>query len=260
MITTVAAILANPRYTGRQVWNRQHTDRHEMTGQAELFEQHDVQRWTASTQWAISRSVAHPPLISEEQFVRAQAVHTAPTLADGIPRDYRLAGLVYCGICGRLMDSHWVHGRAGYRCRHGRTSAQPASPNRPKILYVREDQLLDRIRSNSELRRQLGGLVPHAVANFLRAGDMIIVCDHQGWAVESDTTRIDLAPTTGSAGRGRSRRGTVDRRRSGARCGFPVRRRRGLRTRHHPRRAGDRGRGSSPWKPGSPGLPSRSTE
>jgi hypothetical protein len=26
MVTTVAAILANPRYTGRQVWNRQLTD------------------------------------------------------------------------------------------------------------------------------------------------------------------------------------------------------------------------------------------
>ncbi len=122
MLTTVAAILANPRYTGRQVWDRQQTDWDEMTGQGELFGQHDVQRRTASSQWAISRSVAHPPLISEEQFVRAQAVHTAPTPADGIPRDYQLAGLVYCGICGRLMDSHWVHGRAGYRCRHGRSS------------------------------------------------------------------------------------------------------------------------------------------
>nr|WP_328822678.1 recombinase family protein [Micromonospora rubida] len=27
MLITVAAILANPRYTGRQVWNRQRTDR-----------------------------------------------------------------------------------------------------------------------------------------------------------------------------------------------------------------------------------------
>jgi site-specific DNA recombinase len=26
MLSTAAAILANSRYTGRQVWNRQHTD------------------------------------------------------------------------------------------------------------------------------------------------------------------------------------------------------------------------------------------
>ena len=34
-----------------------------------------------------------------------------------MPRDYVLAGLVFCGICGRLMDSHWVHDRASYLCR-----------------------------------------------------------------------------------------------------------------------------------------------
>jgi hypothetical protein len=28
--------------------------------------------------------------------------------------------------CGRRMDSHWVHGRAGYRCRHGYARCPPA--------------------------------------------------------------------------------------------------------------------------------------
>ena len=47
MVTTVAAILANPRYTGRQVWNRQHTDRDPRRhGQAELFREREMQRWT----------------------------------------------------------------------------------------------------------------------------------------------------------------------------------------------------------------------
>jgi site-specific DNA recombinase len=196
MLTTVAAILANPRYTGRQVWNRQPADRREMAGQGELFREHDATRWSSS-QWAISRSVVHPPLVSEEQFVRAQAVHTAPTPADGVPRDYQLAGLVYCGVCGRLMDSHWVHGRAGYRCQHGRTSAHAAVPTHPKILYVREDQLLARIRGSHELRHRLRAPVPYAVASHLRACDMIIVCDYHRWAVESDTIRIDLTPTIG---------------------------------------------------------------
>ena len=90
------------------------------------------------------------------------------------------------------MDSHWVHDRAGYRCRHGHTSAHPGSPGRPKILYVREDHLLDRIRGDRRLRRLLAN--PDTVAAVLRANDMIIVCDHHTWAVESDTTRIELAP------------------------------------------------------------------
>jgi site-specific DNA recombinase len=123
-------------------------------------------------------------------------VHTAPVPADGQPRVYLLAGLMYCGICGRLTDSHWVHDRAGYRCRHGHTSAHPDQPTRPKILYVREDRLLERIHSDRELRRQLPELARQAadrVAGWLRTNDMIVVCDHTIWAIESDTLRIELA-------------------------------------------------------------------
>jgi len=66
-------------------------------------------------------------------------------------------------------------------------------------LYVREDHLLDRIRGDRHLRRQLAELADwdaDAVADELRANDAIIVCDHDTWAVESDTIRIELAPTT----------------------------------------------------------------
>ena len=199
MVTTVAAILANPRYTGRQVWNRQHTYRNSRELQGELISEQDVQPNSPSSQWAISRTIAHPPLVSEEQFVRVQAVHAAPTPADGAARAYVLAGLVYCGICGRLMDSHWIHERTGYRCRHGHNSAQPGSSSRPKTLYLREDHLLDRLRDDRQLRRQLAELAyrdPDAIANCLRSHNAIIVCDHHSWAVESDTTRIELAPMT----------------------------------------------------------------
>ena len=55
---------------------------------------------------------------------------------------YLLAGLVRCRPCGRRMDAHWVNNRAGYRCRHGHTSAQRATPDRAKNLYVREDHIL----------------------------------------------------------------------------------------------------------------------
>jgi len=55
MVTTVAAILANPRYTGRQVWNRQRTDRDRIDAAGEMLREREVQRWTSSAQWAISR-------------------------------------------------------------------------------------------------------------------------------------------------------------------------------------------------------------
>jgi hypothetical protein len=40
------------------------------------------------------------------------------------------------------MDARWVNNRAGYRCRHGYTSAQRAVSGRAKNLYVREDHIL----------------------------------------------------------------------------------------------------------------------
>jgi hypothetical protein len=64
---------------------------------------------------------------------------------------------------------------------------------------MREDHLLDRIRGDCELRRQLPELVSHdanGVAGCLRTNDMIVVCDHAVWAAESDTLRVELAPST----------------------------------------------------------------
>ena len=57
-------------------------------------------------------------------------------------RQYRLAGLLRCGLCGRRAESCWSNGRAAYRCRHGYSSASAADPARPKNLYIREDRIL----------------------------------------------------------------------------------------------------------------------
>jgi site-specific DNA recombinase len=197
MITTVAAILANPRYTGRQVWNRQPTTRNPTGWYGELAGVQEVQQRAPSSQWVISQTLAHPALVSVNEFVRAQAIHTAPVPADGQPRTYVLGGLVVCGICGRQMDAHWVHDRPGYRCRHGRTTAHPASPTTRKILYVREDQLLERIRGDRRLCRllpQFAGIDPEEIGGYLRTSGMIVVCDHSTWVIESDSIRIELAP------------------------------------------------------------------
>jgi site-specific DNA recombinase len=135
-LRTVAVILANPRYTGRQVWNRQRTE-HSGGGVA--------RRSSPAGEWVISKAVAHAPLVSEAEFVAAQQVRAARPTKDGGARRYLLAGLLECRLCGRRMDSHRVHGRAGYRCRHGYTSARPRSSVRPKSVYVREDVLLNQL-------------------------------------------------------------------------------------------------------------------
>ncbi|UUV32953.1 recombinase family protein [Amycolatopsis roodepoortensis] len=164
-LRTVAVILANPRYTGRQVWGRRPTTP------------------DSSRSPAVSRDLAHPALVSEEDFLAAQQVRSARTAQDGAIRRYALAGLVRCGVCARRMDSHWVHDRPGYRCRHGHSSARQPATGRPKTIYLREDHLIDRIAAH------FGDLDDHdardhararVVAAELRATGAIVVCDSEG--------------------------------------------------------------------------------
>lgn len=131
-LRTVAVILANPRYTGRQVWDRQRTERgSDLTSH----------RSTPAREWAVSATAAHPALVTEAQLVAAQQMRAARPTGDGEKRRHLLSGLVRCALCGRRLDSHWVHGRAAYRCRHGHNSARPPALDEPKIVYVREDGL-----------------------------------------------------------------------------------------------------------------------
>jgi site-specific DNA recombinase len=146
----VAEILANPRYTGRQVWNRQRTDHNEARPGDKRSSRGAIRRWNPRDEWVISTRIVHPPLVSETNFVRVQSITAVPTPADGRDRRYLLTGLVVCKMCERRADAHWLHGRAGYRCRHGRTSANPSTGGRPKPLYLREDKLL------ATVGRQLG--------------------------------------------------------------------------------------------------------
>jgi site-specific DNA recombinase len=104
-----------------------------------------VQRWNPPNGWVISNRPAHPPLVSEADFVAAQDVNAArgpAPQASPVLRQYLLAGLLACGVCGRRMESAWSNSKPAYRCRHGRTSAMTPDPARPKNSYVREDKLL----------------------------------------------------------------------------------------------------------------------
>jgi site-specific DNA recombinase len=148
---TVATILSNPRYTGRQVWNRQRTDR-DLADPADVSLGHkSVQRWNLSDGWVISRTPTHPALVSEADFIAVQDVSAArgpaPTAGLTAPRQrrYLLAGLLVCGGCGRRMESAWSNGKPAYRCRHGHTTAAGRSPDRLRNAYIREDRILPRL-------------------------------------------------------------------------------------------------------------------
>jgi site-specific DNA recombinase len=107
------------------------------------------------------------------------------------------AGVIRCGVCGRVMDSHRVHDRAGYRCRHGHTSTRTRTSAQPTILYIREDHLLDHIRHDCGLHRRHPALRspdPEKLANYLRTNNMNIVCDHHAWTIEAETAIYALTP------------------------------------------------------------------
>ena len=96
-LRTVAAILANPRYTGRQVWNRQRTDRESVPTPNGIPVQREVMRWNSIEDWVISARLAHPALVSEADFVAVQTVRASRPTTDGSTRTYLLAGLLVCG-------------------------------------------------------------------------------------------------------------------------------------------------------------------
>jgi site-specific DNA recombinase len=72
MLHTVRAILGNPRYTGRQVWN-QRTDADLVDPANTGLGHRPVQRWNLPEGWIISARPAHPAIVSEADFIAAQA-------------------------------------------------------------------------------------------------------------------------------------------------------------------------------------------
>ncbi|MEV6823397.1 recombinase family protein [Amycolatopsis sp. NPDC051102] len=173
-LRTVAVILANPRYTGRQTWNRRATG----------------SEGSGSTP-ALSAKVAHPALVTELDFVAAQQIRAARSTSDGRTRRFALAGLIHCGVCDRRLDSHRNHGRPTYRCRHGHTSTQCAGQPRPKTLYIREDHLVDEIHirlgvqdDDGHARLKSARARSSRVAIALRDSGQYVVCDSAGWRLK----------------------------------------------------------------------------
>jgi DNA invertase Pin-like site-specific DNA recombinase len=126
---TVTTILENPRYTGRQVWNRQRTDT-ELADPANVTLGHKpVQRWNLPDGWVISRRPAHPALVSEDDFVAAQDINAArrPRTPQDEPvlRRYLLAGLLACWPAG-CAGGEWSQPGPTAKPRTGAGTAAPA--------------------------------------------------------------------------------------------------------------------------------------
>ena len=99
------------------------------------------------------------------------------------------------------MDSHWVNGRAGYRCRHGHQSARARPSDAARNIYVREDVLLDRLaRQLASNRHRPGGAVElrtvEEVVAWLRSESTVIVCGRANWTLAPAERTLPSGPTT----------------------------------------------------------------
>jgi len=100
---TVTTILSNPRYTGRQVWNRQRTDT-ELADPANVTLGHkSVPQWNLPDGWVISSRPAHPALVSEADFIAAQDVNAS---RGPVPQGSRCCAVTCWPVC-------WPAGCAG---------------------------------------------------------------------------------------------------------------------------------------------------
>jgi site-specific DNA recombinase len=92
-LRTVAAILANPRYTGRQVWNRQPSQAVLVDPANTTLGHKQVQRWNLPEGWVISKHPVHAALVSEADFITAQdtAAPRGPAVPGGPPLPARRA-------------------------------------------------------------------------------------------------------------------------------------------------------------------------
>jgi site-specific DNA recombinase len=57
-----------------------------------------VQHWNPTQDWVISTRVAHPALVSQDDFLAVQGMRAARSNADGPTRTYLLAGLLQCSL------------------------------------------------------------------------------------------------------------------------------------------------------------------
>lgn len=149
--SAVRAILTNPRYTGHQVWNRQRKDE-------VLLDVDDVGlghttklRWNTEEQWVWSDAVAHPPIVSPEDFQAAQETLSArggrqtDKTVRRTRQPYQLRGLLFCGLCERRMQGHWSNEAPYYRCRFPQEYALANHVMHPRNVYLREADIAPRL-------------------------------------------------------------------------------------------------------------------
>ncbi|MFD0857275.1 recombinase family protein [Actinomadura adrarensis] len=183
--SAVRAILANPRYTGRQVWNKQRK-------REVLIDVHDVAlghetklTWNPQKDRVWSAEIVNPPIIDADTFTEVQKLraargHGRTHKPHRARHTYVLRGRLFCGICHRKMEGAWNNNQPYYRCRFGEEYALVNKIRHPRNVYLREAVLLP------TLDRWLGRyFAPHRRADTIK-----VITAAQGGAEEDPATIV----------------------------------------------------------------------
>lgn len=144
----VRVILSNPRYTGRQVWNKQRRDEVLLDVEDVALGHASKMRWNHQDAWVWSTNVVHEPLIDTETFECARTMlagrGAGRTTRERVRvhRRYTLRGLLYCGICQRRMQGQWNHEEPYYRCRFPTEYGLANRIEHPRNVYLAEREVL----------------------------------------------------------------------------------------------------------------------
>ena len=151
--SAVRVIVTNPRYTGRQVWNKQRKDEILLDVDDVAAGYETRMRWNQASSWVWSDIIAHEPLITAEDFQAAQAIMADAGRARRRSREahqrvthpYVLRGRLYCGYCGRRMQGQYSNQAPYYRCRYPKEYALASHVRHPGNVYLREADVLPAI-------------------------------------------------------------------------------------------------------------------
>ncbi len=136
--SSVWEVLNNPKYTGRQVWNRRARKK-------------GSNRLNPPEAWIWSDQPAHPALISRAECdaVAARANANARS-RQGVPatvarptakHDYLYRGLLRCGLCGLRMWGNHRRSSTYYSCQPSHQRAKHIPDGHPAHVYLNEAKL-----------------------------------------------------------------------------------------------------------------------
>jgi site-specific DNA recombinase len=115
--SAVRAILDNPRYTGRQVWNKQRKDEVLLDVENVADGYGTKLRWNEEGSGVWSDKVVHEALVSVEDFEAAKKIRAAHG-HDRTGRErvrtrhvYVFKSRLVCGLCGRKMQGQQSNGK-----------------------------------------------------------------------------------------------------------------------------------------------------